>query len=475
MEALTEEGVQLAGTCGGMGSCGKCKVIADRQEVLACCQRVNEDVTVLADDRWEETSVKKAAVQLPDGFICDPAETDTYGVALDLGTTTVVVMLWNLAAGKLVDVEAVSNPQRFYGADVMSRISFVMRAPWNQKRLQSSLVNEVNQAVSRMLMKQGLQIGQVRKIAAVGNTAMSHLFLGEDVRGLAAYPFVPAFTGSMVTTAKDMGLAAHEEAEVYVAPNMAGHVGSDITAGLLAAGYMKEDALDNRLFFDIGTNGEIVFTSKVKSYCCSTAAGPAFEGSALHQGMRAAEGAVCRVDTDDEGVVRIETVGGAPAKGICGSGVIDALSAMLKTGAMDRFGTIEKPFVLAEGEEPDDTVAVIQQDVREIQMAKAAIAAGAKALLAEVGLTLEELSEVGVAGAFGSAIRAGSAVDIGLLPKVDLSKIVSLGNAAGVGASMMLLSGAAREEAERIAASVEHVELAASTDFQTRYIEEMNF
>ena len=148
---------------------------------------------------------------------------------------------------------------------------------------------------------------------------------------------------------------------------------------------------------------------------------------------------------------------------------------MLKTGAMDRFGTIEKPFVLAEGEEPDDTVAVIQQDVREIQMAKAAIAAGAKALLAEVGLTLEELSEVGVAGAFGSAIRAGSAVDIGLLPKVDLSKIVSLGNAAGVGASMMLLSGAAREEAERIAASVEHVELAASTDFQTRYIEEMNF
>lgn len=307
---------------------------------------------------------------------------------------------------------------------------------------------------------------------------MSHFFLGEDVSGLAAYPFVPAFTGSVVTSARAVGLAAHEEAEVYVGPNMAGHVGSDITAGILAAGYMEEENLENRLFFDIGTNGEIVLTSKVKSYCCSTAAGPAFEGSALYQGMRAAEGAICHVHWVD-GQLQTETVGGAAPKGICGSGIIDAIAVMRETGVMDHFGTIEKPFVLAYGNKTDgddeEDVVIIQQDIREIQMAKAAIAAGSQVLMQKAGLTQEELTEVSIAGAFGSAINLESAKAIGLLPKIEQSKMRSLGNSAGIGASMMLLSKASREKAEKIARTVEHVELASLPDFQTRYIEEMNF
>lgn len=495
MEALAAEGVQSGGTCGGRGTCGKCRVHANEKDVLACRERITEDVTVLVDDGKEDVNVKVSAVALPEGFSCDEAEAETYGVALDLGTTTIVVMLWNLAEGTLVDVEAVSNPQRVYGADVMSRIGFVQRAPWNLTRLQSSLMNEINQAMSRLMMKHGIDLGQIRKITAVGNTVMSHFFLGEDVSGLASYPFAPSFTGSVVTTARAVGIAAHEEAEVYVGPNIGGHVGSDITAGILAAGYLEDKNIENRLFFDIGTNGEIVLTSKVKSYCCSAAAGPAFEGSALYQGMRAMPGAICNVAVTD-GVVHTETIGGEAAKGICGSGIIDAMSVMVKHQVVDVFGRIHSEEELEErwpmgsdlpshiySEEgvnhflltKEPAVLVTQQDVREIQMAKAAIAAGSQMLMEEAGLCLNDIAEIGIAGAFGNAIDLSSAKTIGLLPDADTSKMRALGNGAGIGASMMLLSGKCREKAEKIASSIEHVELAASADFQNRYIEEMNF
>ena len=475
MEALAEEGVQLGGTCGGMGSCGKCKVIANGQEVLSCKVTVEEDVTVRVSGGREDFSIKETSVTLPEGFVWDCGEPGTYGIALDLGTTTVVVMLWNLETGALADVEAISNPQRFYGADVMSRIGFVLRAPWNLKRLQSCLVNEINQTVSKMMIKHGIKLGQIRKIAAVGNTAMSHFFLGEDVSGLAAYPFQPAFSGSVVSTAREMGLAAHEEAEVYVGPNIAGHVGSDITAGILAAGYMDENQRENRLFFDIGTNGEILLVTKDKAYCCSTAAGPAFEGSALHQGMRAIPGAIWKVDIESGGV-QVQTIGDEPAKGICGSGIIDAMAAMVKHQVVDTYGRIDGPaevncFQLTK----DPEVLVTQQDVREIQMAKAAIAAGGQMLMEEAGISLIDLNEVGIAGAFGNAIDLESGKTIGLLPKVEAARLRGLGNSAGVGASMLLLAKKCREKAEKFAVSVEHVELAASTAFQTRYIEEMNF
>ena len=211
-------------------------------------------------------------MQLPAGFVWDSGEPGTYGVAVDLGTTTLVVMLWDLSTGTLVDLEAVSNPQRPYGADVMARMEFTLRTPWNGKRLQSSLINQINQTISALTMKHGITLPQIRRIAAVGNTTMSHFFLGEDVAGLAAYPFAPAFTGSVVTTARIVGLAAHEEAEVYVGPNIAGHVGSDITAGILAAGYGKAGEQANRLLLDIGTNGELFLTTGENAFCCSTAA-----------------------------------------------------------------------------------------------------------------------------------------------------------------------------------------------------------
>lgn len=479
MEALAAEGVETGGTCGGKGICGKCQVVADGRNVMACKTLVTGDMVVSLSEGGEDVNAKGAAVQLPAGFVWDSGEPGTYGVAVDLGTTTLVVMLWDLSTGTLVDLEAVSNPQRPYGADVMARMEFTLRTPWNGKRLQSSLINQINQTISALTMKHGITLPQIRRIAAVGNTTMSHFFLGEDVAGLAAYPFAPAFTGSVVTTARIVGLAAHEEAEVYVGPNIAGHVGSDITAGILAAGYGKAGEQANRLLLDIGTNGELFLTTRENAFCCSTAAGPAFEGSSLYQGMRAAEGAICSVALED-GYLMLETVKDGAPVGICGSGVIDAMAVMVENGIVDHFGRIDGPeevnhFQLTEGDEKHPPVFVTQQDVREIQMAKAAIAAGASVLMDRAGITAEELEEVGIAGAFGSAIRIESAMRIGLLPKTALSKIVTLGNAAGIGASMLLLSAQAREEAEQIAAETMHVELAASTAFQTRYIEEMNF
>lgn len=473
MDALRLEGVQTEGTCGGMGTCGKCQVIANGVPVLACRHQVTEDLKVLVADGKEEVSLKEEGIILPDHFICDEAEPDTYGIAIDLGTTTVVIMLWDLARGSLVDVKAVSNPQKHYGADVMSRIGFTMRAPWNLTRLQSSLMNELNRVISDLIAKHGLKLAQIQKVSAVGNTVMSHLFLGEDVCGLGQYPFQQAFEGSVITTARQIGIAAHEEAEVYVGPNMAGHVGSDITAGVLAAGYMEGER-DNRLFIDIGTNGEMLLTCGGKAWCCSTAAGPAFEGSALHQGMRGAEGAVFQVKIEED-EIKAETIGGKPAVGICGSGIIDALAVMMQCGAMDRFGGIAKNFVLTKETETLPAVVVTQQDVRQVQMAKAAIAAGTAELLQKAGLEVKDLKEIGIAGAFGNAIHVESGMAIGLLPETEVSRFRSLGNAAGVGASMLLLSSDCRKKAESIAAAAEHVELAVSTDFQNRYIEKMNF
>lgn len=474
MEALAAEGFGTQGSCGGMGACGKCSVIANGRSVLACQHKVTEDLTVVVSEAGEDVSLKESATELPENLQLEPAEEGTYGIALDLGTTTVVVMFWDLSKGQLVDVKAVTNPQKHYGADVMSRIGFAMRAPWNLTRLQSSLINEINRVISEFMMVHDIKLGQIRKIVAVGNTTMSHLFLGEDVSGLGSHPFAPAFTGGVTTTAKMVGIAAHEEAEVYVGPNMAGHVGSDITAGILASGYMESGSSAKRLFLDIGTNGEIFLTDGRQAWCCSAAAGPAFEGSALHQGMRAADGAICRVDLLD-GTMEIETIGNVPAKGICGSGIIDALAVLLKMGKMDHFGTIEENFVLAVETEDLPAVVITQQDVREVQMAKAAISAGCKTLLEGAALSLDDLDEIGIAGTFGNAVRVESGVTIGLLPKTDAERFRSLGNAAGVGASMLLLSKVCREDAERIASSVKHVELAASESFQKNYIEAMNF
>ena len=435
-----------------------------------------------------------------EGWIIDveagDREKENYGVAVDIGTTTAVVMLWNCSDGSMAGVSAVTNPQGAYGADVISRITFAGEAEGNLQILQKAVIDCINRAIEGFEEEEGISSGNIYQMTVVGNTTMSHVFLGIDPAQLAHSPFSPVFTKGVSAEAKTLGLKAFDGAEVYVAANIAGHVGSDITAGIITTDLMDRDK--GHLFIDIGTNGEIVLTGNGRAVACSTAAGPAFEGSSISQGMRAARGAIEKVDILEDRV-EIGVIGGCEPAGICGSGIIDAVGELIRTGIVDGSGRLlpreklEKKgfsqnvlrhvkangrandFVLYFSPDGKRDVVITQKDVREVQLAKAAISAGITIMMREIGVSLDTLERVSIAGAFGSYIRNASAIHIGLLPKVSEDKIVSLGNAAGIGASMILLSQSCREEAEADARKIEHIELAGRPDFQDEYMMAMMF
>ena len=447
---------------------------------------------------FKQGNLITAAVR--EGEVIDIEAGDTagenYGVAVDIGTTTAVVMLWNIHTGKMIDVSASTNPQGAYGADVISRITFTLEQEGNLEIIHRAIIDCINKAVLEFAEIHKFRTENIYQYAVVGNTTMSHIFLGIDPAQLAVSPFTPAFTESVDTYAEELGLAASQNAVVHTAANIAGHVGSDITAGLITTDLMDCDK--GHLFIDIGTNGEIVLTGNGRAVACSTAAGPAFEGSSISQGMRAARGAVERVDIlEDE--VKISVIGDAAPVGICGSGIIDAVGELIRTGIVDKSGRLlgreklakkgihenilrhikendkSNDFVLYFSEDGKSDVVITQKDVREVQLAKAAISAGITIMMKEIGVSAGTLEKVSIAGAFGNYIRNTSAMNIGLLPKVSENRIYSLGNSAGIGASMILLSSCARQEAELSARRIEHIELAARSDFQDQYMMAMSF
>jgi len=421
---------------------------------------------------------------------------ENYGVAVDIGTTTAVVMLWNVQTGEMLDVSASTNPQGAYGADVISRITFVMEKEGNLDVIHDVIIDCIAKAVEGFAKERGFKTENIYQYVVVGNTTMSHIFLGVDPSQLAVSPFTPVFTRGVHVSAKALKLPAFSHADVHVAANIAGHVGSDITAGVITTDLM--DCGEGHLFIDIGTNGEIVLTGNGRAVACSTAAGPAFEGSSIKQGMRAARGAIERVDILEDRV-EIGVIGDAEPIGICGSGIIDAVGELIRTGIVDKSGRLlgrEKlakkgihenilkhikeddkanDFVLYFSEDGKSDVVITQKDVREVQLAKAAISAGITIMMKEIGVTKDTLAKISIAGAFGNYIRNTSAMNIGLLPKIGEEKIHSLGNSAGIGASMILLSERCREEAEVSARNIEHIELAARSDFQDQYMMAMSF
>lgn len=520
LEAAVKNGVNIDGNCAGKGTCGKCKVKVISGEtampegmhthyqlseaevkggwVLACASVLKSDAAVEVPETDTTASRKKKLIHLPEGFAADCGEKDALGVAVDIGTTTVVVSFWNLQTGAMLDVDAMTNPQGAYGADVISRISFATENEGGCGILHAKVIGAINTAVDNFCKKNNYENNQVKKYAIVGNTTMSHLFLNIDPSSLAVAPFAPAFTGEVKTDCEKTGLHGSADAQVIVVPNIAGHVGSDITAGIITTDLMEMDT--GHLFIDIGTNGEIVLSAKGKITACSTAAGPAFEGSSIKYGMRAAAGAIERVYLDDAGV-KISVIGGTKPIGICGSGIIDAVGELIRTGIVDKSGRLlgrerlakkgisEKllahieesedsngnDFVLFRGERPEENVYITQKDVREVQLAKAAISAGISIMMEEIGLAKEEIEKVSVAGAFGNYIRNESAVNMGLLPRVELERIKAIGNSAGVGAAMVLLSRKSEEETVRVSEIVEHIDLAEKKNFQDEYLKGMRF
>ncbi|MFA5635899.1 MAG: ASKHA domain-containing protein, partial [Anaerovoracaceae bacterium] len=439
--------------------------------------------------------------RLPEDFLPDrktrqPGEQEAhYGLAVDIGTTTVVGMLWDLRKAEPVGAVARTNPQSDYGADVISRIMYCGTEDGNLQRMQEKIIGCLNAIIQEFSDSYAIDPQTIREIVAVGNTTMSHLLLAIDPKSLALAPFSPGFTGPVSVKAKELGLAVHEEATVNVLPNIAGHVGSDIVAVLLSSGLEEMEGAN--LAIDIGTNGEILLACSGNVLTCSTAAGPAFEGASIQQGMRAATGAIEGVRIHD-GELDISVIGDAEPVGICGSGLIDGVAELLKSGLVNKKGKLltkadaqvaglpdslsgrleagefGNSFILCTKND-GSKIFITQKDIREVQLAKGAILAGIRIMMQELHLKDQDLDQVFLAGAFGNYIRVESALAIGLLPEVKPDRVISIGNAAGAGACMALLSKETLEKANRLAREVNHIDLAEHPDFQTVYLQAMYF
>jgi len=430
-----------------------------------------------------------------------------YGIAFDVGTTTLVGYLVDLTTGRQAAVASRANPQAAYGDDVIARIEFCGRQRDGARTLHGLVVGALNEIIAEVCRKAAIRPSVIYEATVVGNTTMNHLLLRLPVEGIARAPFVAASASAHEVPSKDLGLRMHPRGRVYTAPLIASFVGADTVGVILATGLHEDDRL--RLAIDIGTNGEIVLGTRSRLLACSTAAGPAFEGARIRYGMRAATGAIDRVDLEGERLA-LHTIDDAPPVGLCGTGLIDAVAALLEAGIVSRSGLMrggagaaavteprpsesgavapalaqrvvgadgETGFILAGADETQTghPVLLTQRDVREVQLAKGAIAAGIVMMLEEFGARVQDVQEVLLAGAFGNYLRPERALAIGLLPPLPTARVRFVGNAAGAGARMLLASRGLRRVADDLSRGVEHVELSQRPEFQARFAEAMFF
>ena len=417
-----------------------------------------------------------------------------FGLAIDIGTTSVVTTLLELESGEQLAAVSGLNPQAVYGGDLMSRIAFAQFNPGNLRKLTTRIVALLNQHIAQACREAGVLPKWIYKIVIVGNTCMHHLLLGIDPSYVGLAPYAPVMRHPLEVPARDLHLNVAPGACVCLLPLVAGFVGADAVAVALATRIYA--GVEMRVAVDIGTNGEVLLGSRDRLWACSAPAGPAFEGAQIRHGMRGALGAIDRVTVDDD--VRVHTVGEAGALGIYGSGLIDLLAGMLDTRVIDPTGLIQvearaslpprlRDRVVMRGEERQFIVlrdgeagagreiALTQDDIRQVQLAKGAIASGVAMLLHVAGVPLERVSELMLAGGFGNYVSIPSALRIGLLPAMPAERVRYVGNAAALGAQLCLLSEAERARAAEIAAGIEHVSLAAHPDFEQIFVDCMNF
>lgn len=427
----------------------------------------------------------------------EPGDTvrQNYGIAFDLGSTTVAGYLIDLNTGHEVAVASAMNPQMAYGDDLVSRINFAMTEPDGLSILRGAAVDVLNRVARQLIEHEGIDSDRVYEVTLAGNTCMTHLFLGLDVSTLGLSPYVPTVCRQMTLRGEESGLMVNPGARVHILPNVAGFVGSDLIGVVLAT--MREDERRTLLAVDVGTNGEMALIHNGRIYACSAAAGPAFEGARISCGMRGAPGAIDSVRITDR--VEITTIDDRKPLGLCGSGLLDVVAEMLDAGIVDESGRMISQadagslpaavrerlieidgvpaFVLAEASESarHEQIALTQRDVRQLQLAKGSIRAAIETMLKVAGITYESIDEISLAGAFGNYVRRESAVRIGLLPPIDIEKIVPVGNAAGAGAKLALISVGERERASRTAEKIEHIELAGHPDYENEFMDKMLF
>jgi uncharacterized 2Fe-2S/4Fe-4S cluster protein (DUF4445 family) len=424
----------------------------------------------------------------------EPGDTTgrVFGLAFDLGTTTVVATLLDLTTGTPVAVESMLNKQQPFGADVIARISATMLDPAARDKLQRLAQETLAELATAACQAGGVGQHEVYEVALAGNATMVHLVLGIDPEPLGVAPFIMSARLLPEVRAHDLGIPAHPQARAVVFPAFGAYVGGDITAGLLASGMDRDPRV--RLFIDIGTNCEIVLGGRDWLLATAAPAGPAFEGASIRCGMRAADGAIEAVTVTADGDLKLTVIGDTEPTGLCGSGLVDAVAALVEAGIIDESGRFgqdtgsalaerltmigkERVFVLqwSEDRDPATSVYLSQRDIRELQFAKAAIATGWRILLEEAGLTMEDIKQVLLAGSFGSYLNAQSAIRIGLVPDVGPRRIIAAGNVAGEGAKMALLSVRDRAAALALLEEVEYVELSDRSDFNDRFIDQLGF
>lgn len=419
---------------------------------------------------------------------------ESYGMAFDIGTTTVAGYGLDLDTGETLDVNSRENPQGKYGADVVSRIKYAREHEDGLARLQEEIIHSINELIEEFADKEGIDPSDIYRATFVGNTIMLHLLAAVDPTKMDQAPYIPGFTSSQRVRAEELGIGIHSRGQLVLLPSLAGYVGADITAGILHTGMHKLDKLS--LLVDIGTNGEMVLGNKDKIVAASTAAGPAFEGANIEQGMTARAGAISHVTIDEEGQLDIEVINDGTPQGLCGSGIVDTVGELLKAGLIEEKGNIvsdrtqlPRPTINPLGNRMVDIggnrafwlhvdsnpVFVTQEDIREVQLAKGAIKAGIDIMLGEFDATADDIEQVYLAGAFGNYLRKENILRIGVLPQIDPDKILSIGNAAGQGAKLALINRGKQEELEELTEEVEYIELSFRTDFTDKFMSAMKF
>jgi len=488
MALLRREGIALSAPCGGKGRCGKCRVTVTGSVRFDSCEDIEElhGEEVLACQSYAAGACRVVLPALEGSDVLSAGAGNIagggkgLGIAVDIGTTTVAMLLYDLESGVLLGEEKSMNVQRAYGADVLSRIEQAKTGALDA--LCNGLYRQLADMAKKLCVRCGRKMDEIFRLVICGNTILEHFAAGLDPSPIAVPPFTPCSLFGAAYQHSNGLRTVFREADIYFCPCLSGYVGGDMLAGLSVSGLDSGSSL----YMDIGTNGEIALGDNGSYICCATAAGPAFEGAELSCGMSGGAGAIDRVDINGDDI-SVHVIGETAARGICGSGVIDAVYALLRLGVIGKSGRFAKKdrlspalaerlsqhegkavFMLA------DNVWLSSVDIRNIQLAKAAIRAGAETLLKLAGKSVDDLDFLVIAGGFGSSLRVESAIGIGLLPEIPVERVRFAGNAALTGAAAAL-NDAGRKKIEGMAPRCTYLDLSSDKTFPDFYLKELNF
>ncbi len=497
LDAIRMVGLQVSSECGGRGTCGKCRIILnpapditqvenqllgkhdiDAGVRLACQHRIGSDTRAVIPHSSTAIKILSSGVSSASDFFPDEGHEGEFGIAIDLGTTTVVAYLLDLSNGHQIANSADLNPQVVFGEDVMSRIAYAMKDEKGRTLLKQRVLEKIDELSVLLCRTSEVSSDNLSRLVVVGNTAMHHLALGLNPSSLGLAPYEPQMRDAFTSNGREIGFKFAPDAEVYFAPNVAGFVGSDTLAFILS---QRLDLVDDVVLgIDIGTNGEIVLSKRGELFCCSAAAGSAFEGATISHGMRGQDGAIEHLairEIDD--APEISVIGGGAPRGLCGSAIVDTVAELLRNGLINAGGRMNASarvvddtkaglayLVAGVGEHASKSrIMFTQRDVRQVQLAKGAILAGTQILLQVANVGTEDIKAIFLAGAFGNYIDPSSALRIGLFPPVDLERIIPVGNAAGEGAKRLLVSKKSRKLVEQLRREINYYELATHDNF----------